>query len=92
MSALTTPSNISLPGFRTTLELYPLLVEKVYKSKSKDDSKATEAIRRDKWRFEELPATLAALKNAKKTAFKAPDVDDGGLTKDALERLVQWKM
>lgn len=90
------PQSLTLAGFKAALELYPSLVEKVYTSKLKDDKKVSDALRRDKWRFEELPATVAqAIGVGQKKATQGKgsgDIKDGGLTKGAVERLVQWKM
>ncbi|OAL32823.1 hypothetical protein AYO20_07780 [Fonsecaea nubica] len=111
------PGTISLAAFREALGLYPSLVEKVYRSKLKnDDKKVTEALKRDRWRFEELPAAVAAAaasegaggagpapasktdksktKQTKKNGSSGAQGSGGGggLTKDDVERLVQWKM
>ncbi|KAH0844559.1 hypothetical protein FOPE_10030 [Fonsecaea pedrosoi] len=121
---LPTPSAIPLAPFREALRLYPSLVEKVYRSKLKNDNKkVTEALKRDRWRFDELPTAVAAAAAAepvssgtggvgevasasKKDKSKTKQVKTkrngssgtqgggggGGLTKDDVERLVQWKM
>ncbi|KIW85908.1 hypothetical protein Z517_01301 [Fonsecaea pedrosoi CBS 271.37] len=121
---LPTPSAIPLAAFREALRLYPSLVEKVYRSKLKNDNKkVTEALKRDRWRFHDLPAAVAAAAAAEPVSGGA-DVDGevasaskkdksktkqaktkkngssgtqgggggGGLTKDDVERLVQWKI
>jgi hypothetical protein len=79
-------------------------VEKVYKTKLKNDrNKVAEALKRDIWRFEELPAAVSQ----KKADGDQAKVRDGkpnatpkegaggvalGLRKEEVERLVQWKM
>lgn len=97
MSPLPPPATLSTEAVQTSLKLYPLLVEKVYGGKLKNDSKkVADALERDRWRFEKLPAVIAAMKSGEWTEAKQSsshaDVRDGALTKDALERLVQWKM
>ncbi|EXJ71657.1 uncharacterized protein A1O5_05465 [Cladophialophora psammophila CBS 110553] len=118
--SLLPPSAISPSAFHQALKLYPSLVEKVYRSKLKNDpKKVADALERDLWRFEVLPAAVAAAtaadaasstgvgraqvttqaskKDESKKKRSLPDALDGssvggGLTKDAVERLVQWKM
>jgi hypothetical protein len=96
MSEIPSPSTITSETFQIVLNCYPSIVEKVYKSKIKDAKKVSEAIERDRWRFEELPSTVAQLKSpigTKVTTGKGKiDVRERGLTKEAIERLVQWKM
>lgn len=90
------PQSFPTAAFNVALELYPSLVEKVYTSKLKNDKKVSDALERDKWRFEELPAAVAqAIGSGQKGARQGKagnDVKDGGLTRGAVERLVQWKM
>ena len=90
------PQSLTTATVKVALELYPSLVEKVYTSKLKDPKKVADALQRDKWRFEELPATVAQLIGSRQKEVKpgkaSGDVKDGGLTKGAVERLVQWKM
>ncbi|KAI1616643.1 ADA HAT complex component 1 [Exophiala viscosa] len=90
------PQFLSIGGFRVALELYPSLVEKVYTSKLKDPKKVADALQRDKWRFEELPANVAHMIGSRQKDVKhekaSSNVKDGGLTKNAVERLVQWKI
>jgi hypothetical protein len=87
---------LTTAAFNVALEQYLSLVEKVYTSKLKDNKKVSDAFQRDKWRFEELPGTVAqAIGIGQKEARQGKasgDVKDGGLTKEAVERLVQWKM
>ncbi|OAP60932.1 ADA HAT complex component 1 [Fonsecaea erecta] len=116
--SLPPPSEISPSAFHEALKLYPSLVEKVYRSKLKNDAKkVADAVKRDRWRFEELPAAIAAAagrgattevgleiaraaaqaskKDKNKKKQSPPDVQDAsssGLTKDAVEKLVQWKI
>ncbi|OQV01404.1 hypothetical protein CLAIMM_06771 [Cladophialophora immunda] len=106
--SLPPPTAISPTAFHEALQLYPSLVEKVYRSKLKnDDKKVADALKRDRWRFEELPAAVAAgvgsataaaqasKKDSTKKKKNSPDAQDGGgggLAKDAVERLVQWKI
>jgi hypothetical protein len=96
MSDMPSPSTITLETFQIALNCYPSIVEKVYKSKIKDTKKVSDAIERDRWRFEELPFTVAQLKSpggTNVTTLKGKtDVRERGLTKEAIERLVQWKM
>lgn len=94
MSSLPPPSTIPISAFNYALSLYPSLVENVYKSKLKDPKKVSDALKRDKWRFEDLPASLAQTKGVDPTSQPntTHDLKEGGLTKDAVERLVQWKM
>lgn len=90
MTPIPSPSAVSLSTFKHALDLYPSLIEKVYKSKLKDPKKVADALQRDKWRFEELPSMVTGIKISK--ARQSGDVKEGGLTKEAVERLVQWKM
>ncbi|KAJ9498493.1 hypothetical protein LTR99_003343 [Exophiala xenobiotica] len=96
MSEIPPPSTITTETFQIALNCYPSIVEKVYKSKIKDAKKVSEAIERDRWRFEELPTTVAQVKSpgsTKVTTGKGKiDVRERGLTKEAIERLVQWKI
>ena len=104
LSSLPPPSILTLTTFRKALELYPPLVEKVYKAKLKNDSKkVSDALERDRWRFEELPHATAERKaefdrgrerDGKETRMLKADASAGatGLTKADVERLVQWKM
>jgi hypothetical protein len=98
MPPVLTPSTISSATFQQALSLYPSLVEKVYKSKIKDPKRVRDALSRDKWRFDELPSELARLKAGEggvdeaKASKTNSDLQGGGLTKEAVERLVQWKM
>lgn len=91
MSSIPSPSEISRASFQAALALYPTVVEQLYATKVKDPKKVAEAVQRDKWRFEDLPSQIAAFQNGQTTPV-TKDVTGGGLTKDALERLVQWKM
>ncbi|KIX04645.1 uncharacterized protein Z518_05515 [Rhinocladiella mackenziei CBS 650.93] len=76
--------------------MYPSLVEKVYRSKIKDPKKVKDALQRDQWRFDELPTAVAEMKSRgiieAKGSKSNVDVKGGGLTKEAIERLVQWKI
>ena len=80
--------DITHSTFTTALNLYPSLVEKVYSSKLKGNvKKVAEALERDRWRFEELPSSVARQRKG--------DGEGGGLkglNKDEVERLVLWKM
>ncbi len=68
--------------FEKALKLYPWIVEKVYASKLKNDTKkVADALQRDTWRFENLPLYVA---------LRA--TEGRGLTKDEVEKLVIWKM
>ena len=82
------PFVISKSAFQQAVSLYPSLAERVYASKLKKDPKnVTQAIERDHWRFEELPTSV------KERRERLKEGDTGvGLTKDEVERLVQWKM
>ncbi|EXJ85938.1 hypothetical protein A1O1_06307 [Capronia coronata CBS 617.96] len=95
-SSLPPPAKLTADAVQRALELYPLLVERVYKAKLKDPKKVADALKRDKWRFGELPAAIAAINsggsNETKQSTSHNDIVDGALAKDALERLVQWKM
>lgn len=91
MSSLPLPSQIDTSSFNVALELYPPLAEKVYKSKLKDVKKFGEALERDKWRFEELPLSIAASR-AKKPDKAGKPQQKASLSKETVERLVQWKM
>jgi hypothetical protein len=91
MSSLPPPSSITSSAFKVALELYPSLAEKVYKSKLKDSRKFKEALERDLWRFEELPASIAAMKKGKPDKAGKPK-SDARMSKETVERLVQWKM
>ena len=63
--------------FDHLLSLYDKVVEAVYQSRIKDSKKLAEALEDDRWRYQELPETLAE--------------DDARITKPQLERLVRWK-
>ncbi|KAL2423395.1 hypothetical protein ABEF95_008062 [Exophiala dermatitidis] len=93
---LSPPSTLSNDAIREALGLYPSLVEKVYRSKLKDPKKISDAIERDRWRYEGLPGAIALLKSETKheddVGSSSADVAEGALTKEALERLVQWKI
>lgn len=91
MSVLPAPSSITPSSFKIILELYPSILGKVYDAKLKDGKKRSEAIERDKWRFEELPANVAAARS-QKSDKAIRDIKGQGLSKEAVERLVQWKM
>ena len=73
--------------------MYPSLVEKAYKSKLKDPKKVVDALLRDRWRFDELPSSISEMKEGGEDhGRKNVNVKKGGLTKETVERLVQWKM
>lgn len=91
MSSLPSPTSIGPIGFAAALELYPSLVEKVYKSKLKDAKKFNEALERDKWRFEELPLSICP-PNAETEGKAGKSQKQLSLSKATVERLVQWKM
>ncbi|KAJ9607907.1 hypothetical protein H2200_007986 [Cladophialophora chaetospira] len=79
-------TTITRSTFDQALKLYPSLVEKVYASKLRNDAKkVTEALKRDRWRFEELPSLIAERRGKGKG-------DGEGLSKDEVERLVLWKI
>ena len=78
-----TPLDITVPQVKHCLALYPKVVEKHYASKTKDPKKVSEAIERDKWRYEDLPRSLR-IKNEQSKPM------DMSLAE--LARLVQWKM
>ena len=87
------PSSIGLSTFQQALTLYPALVEQAYKSKLKDSKKVADALLRDRWRFDELPSSISGMKaRGGDPKDKNVDLREGGLTKEAVERLVQWKM
>lgn len=86
MSSLPSPSSITLSAFKAALELYPSIAEKVYRSKLKDSKRISEALERDRWRFEELPVSVAAMEKGK------PNKAGAHMSKETVERLVQWKM
>jgi hypothetical protein len=71
--------HITYQQAKACLAVYPELIECHYKARIKDSKKVTEAIKRDKWRYEELPQSV---KGNKSTAIDLPQ----------LERLVQWKI
>jgi len=75
------PNSINTSVIAHCVSLYSSVVDKVYRSKIKDDKKFKTALDNDRWRFEELPRTVQQRRAAGK-----------GLSKDELERLVQWKM
>lgn len=81
MAPVPAPSAITSTAVQTALELYPSLVVKAYQSKIKDPKKLKAALERETWRFEELPSEFVDQK-----------AQNGGLSKDQVERLVQWKM
>lgn len=91
MSSLPPPSSITPAGFKVALELYPSIAENVYKSKLKDSKKVKEALERDRWRFEELPVSIAAMKQGKPAKTGKPK-REACMSKETVERLVQWKM
>ncbi|KEF56212.1 uncharacterized protein A1O9_07793 [Exophiala aquamarina CBS 119918] len=86
MSSLPLPSSTTLSAFKVALELYPSIAEKVYRSKLKDSKKINEALERDRWRFEELPLSVAEVKKGK------PNKTEAYMSKKTVERLVQWKI
>ena len=90
MPTLPPPSTIGISTFQEALSLYPSLVERVYRSKLKDSKKVADALLRDRWRFDELPSSLKA--HGEDHENGNDDLNEGGLTKAAVERLVQWKM
>ncbi len=84
MSELTiTPLTITIPQINYCLSLYPKVIEKHYASKIKDPKRVSEAIKRDQWRYEELPRSLRHLDGQVKAT---------AMSLEQLERLVQWKM
>lgn len=91
MSSLPPPSSITPSVFKVALELYPSIAEKAYKSKLKDSKRVNEALERDRWRFEELPASIAAMKKGKPDKAGKPK-SEAQMSKETVERLVQWKM
>jgi hypothetical protein len=91
MASPPSPFKITSSAFSHALGLYPQIIGKVYQGKLKDTKKVQEALTRDIWRYEELPATVAAMRQGK-ASEKNGDIEDGGLSKLAVERLVQWKM
>jgi hypothetical protein len=91
MPIIPSPAGLTLSTINSALELYPSLVEKVYKAKLKDPKKVADALKRDEWRFEDLPSLVAEARVWKGSKGSA-DIKEGGLTKEAVERLVQWKM
>jgi len=86
MSTLPPPASITLSSFKVALDFYPNIAERVYRSKLKDSKRVNEALERDRWRFEELPASISAMK--KRKSNKAGVY----MSKETVERLVQWKM
>ncbi|KIW67225.1 hypothetical protein PV04_06491 [Phialophora macrospora] len=98
------PAVLTPTSFQKALELYPSLVENVYKTKLKNDrNKVADALKRDRWRFEELPAAVSQKKanvgQATERDGKANGKPKGGagvaalgLSKEEVERLVQWKI
>jgi hypothetical protein len=87
MASLPSPSSLTLTSFKVALDLYPSIVEKVYKSKLKDAKKIDEALKRDRWRFEELPASIAAIKKGKPDKVRKVTSEDH-LSKETVEKLV----
>ncbi|KAJ9638717.1 hypothetical protein H2204_004193 [Knufia peltigerae] len=81
MAPVPAPSAITSTAVQTALEIYPSLVVKAYQSKIKDPKKLKAALERETWRFEELPSEFVDQK-----------AQNGGLSKDQVERLVQWKI
>ncbi|EXJ58662.1 hypothetical protein A1O7_06090 [Cladophialophora yegresii CBS 114405] len=115
--ATPSPAALTASSFQKALALYPSLVEKVYKTKLKNDGKkVTEALERDRWRFDELPASVAQrkqkangddngnvnqanvrIRDGKAATAKSKAAGNANdtaleLSKDEVERLVQWKM
>ncbi|RMZ88402.1 hypothetical protein DV736_g4360, partial [Chaetothyriales sp. CBS 134916] len=81
-TAITSPSQLA-----TLTAHYPAIATAHYKSRLKDPVKASTAIQRDYWRYDQLPAEL--LQSQK------PDADtDTSISLDLpdLEKLVQWKI
>ncbi|KIV88839.1 hypothetical protein PV10_08477 [Exophiala mesophila] len=91
MSSIPSTAEISRASFQAVLALYPAFAKQAYGVRLKDPKKVAEAVQRDKWRFEDLPSQIAAARNGE-TTLAMKDIKAGGLTKDALERLVQWKI
>ena len=84
MSELTiTPLTITIPQLQHCLTLYPKIIQKHYASKMKDSKKVNEAVKRDKWRYDELPPTLG---------YPAKKGMETHMTLEQLGRLVQWKI
>jgi hypothetical protein len=83
MASPPSPEDITLDQFNHYLSLYPNSIERHYSTKIKDEKKRVEALSRDRWRYEELPASLAG----KGSKHESPP-----MTLANLEKLVQWKM
>ncbi|EXJ85026.1 hypothetical protein A1O3_05701 [Capronia epimyces CBS 606.96] len=96
MASLPSPASLSADAVQQALNLYPALVEKAYRGKLKDSKKVADALERDQWRYEDLPAAIASMKPGGENEAKQPsshaDIVHGALTKNAVERLVQWKI
>ncbi|OCT51651.1 hypothetical protein CLCR_09314 [Cladophialophora carrionii] len=104
-SSVPDPAALTPSSFQKALALYPSLVENVYRTKLKNDrNKVAAALERDEWRFEQLPAAVSQRKanvnqaqNVRdEKATSKPKAGARGtaleLSKDEVERLVQWKM
>ena len=70
-------SEITKAQLEHCVSLYPDVARKAYGVRNKDSKKGDEAIKRDKWRYEELPVEIQGGK---------------ALSLSQLERIVQWKM
>ena len=70
------PATITHEQIKSCLSVYKDVVKKHYETKIKDPKKAAAAIKRDAWRYEELPSS----------------VNDKGFSLPQLEELVQWKI
>ena len=78
------PAAITLEQIKACVTLYPGVVEAHYKQKIKDPKKSSEAIKRDAWRYHELPKLLRDQYTANKKGIP--------LNLAQLEELVQWKI
>jgi hypothetical protein len=83
MASPPSPEDITFDRLNHYVSLYPKAIEQHYRTKIKDEKKRVEALSRDRWRYEELPAILAG--KGSKPEFLAMSLGN-------LEKLVQWKM
>jgi hypothetical protein len=86
-SPIITPEAITTAQITNLLSLYPKVIRSHYSSKIKDPKKAAEALKRDTWRYDELPANLT-----KATSKSKPVKASNPMSLEQLSTLVQWKI
>ncbi len=82
--SIPSPAAITIEQIKACVTLYSGVVEAHYNQKIKDPKKASEAIKRDAWRYHELPKLLRDQYTANKEEIP--------LNLAQLEKLVQWKI